>query len=160
MFFSLSNLGSQSRTFSVITEADPFGETCDFADAEVQTRTCEVVQCPNLDKIVLEFAVAEPSLDGETKVSMNYTTYVQWPWKVIEENSTCFQIIDDTTGNILSGSDEWYIIEDCVPDYIYGRHDGACVGASGGTQYVPAIYIRGVDVINVFCFIFEFFSEN
>lgn len=144
--------GEQSRTFSIITPADPFGEGCDFEDNKVQTQTCEVVQCPNLDKIVMEFAVAEPNLSGQTKVTMNYTTYVQWPWKVIEQNHTCFQIIDDTTGSIVSESDDWYIIDDCIPSYIYGKHEGACVGVSEGTQYIPAIYIRGIDDIeNTIC---------
>jgi len=146
--------GSQTRTFTVESPADQFGDECEADDNEVETQTCLVVECPVLDKVILEFAVAEPSLTGTTKVSFNFTTLVQWPWKVLTpEQATdadCWDVQDDNTAlssRIIDNSEAFWIIEDCTPDYVYGRFPGFCVGVGNRAASVPAIYIRGSEQI-------------
>jgi len=148
------DLGTQSRTYTIASPADPFGEECEAEDNDAETQNCQDVECPILDKVILEFAVAEPSLTGQTKVSFNFTTLVQWPWKTLEPglatDPDCWDVEDDNTAlssRIIENTERFWIIDDCIPDYVYGHFDGFCVGASGDAATVPAIYIRGVDEI-------------
>jgi len=137
--------GTKSRTFSIITPADQFGEACVASDGEPDEAVCEDVECPLLDKVVVEFAIAEPSLDGVTRVKMNFTTYVQWPWKVIPPGSGCFDISADTTGSIVDNSEQFWMIEDCTPAYEYEASGGLCADADGFTVTIPSLYIRGAE---------------
>lgn len=141
-------IGTYDRTYSVKTEADPFGEACEQKDGFVSTESCSVMDCPDLDKVVLELGVAQPDFGMNTKVSMNFTTLVNWPWKV---DPSSLKIVSETTNHIVDNSDKWYTIKECIPTYTYGNLKGNCVTEDNTIEDLPAIYIRGIDPNNPIC---------